>query len=180
MLPILFETSIFTLYAYPLFMGLSWGFGYFLTDLIFQKHEIDGNTLLPLYAGLFFSSWSGAKIFYLIFSSKDMFHRHLVSENFWLGGGFVFYGGLIFGIIYYLIISLGFKKFNIKNSKFLLPGLIFGHAIGRVGCFLAGCCFGSECDIFLSVRMHGSSLHPVQLYEAFGLIAYWFNSFKKY
>lgn len=53
-----------------------------------------------------------------------------------------------------------------------------GHAIGRIGCFLAGCCWGGSCDrpwavTFTSERAHllsgvplGVPLHPVQLYEA--------------
>jgi len=60
----------------------------------------------------------------------------------------------------------------------LAPGLALGHAIGRVGCFLAGCCWGKACDLPWAVtfppsppEVHtgvpvGVPLHPTQLYES--------------
>jgi phosphatidylglycerol:prolipoprotein diacylglycerol transferase len=87
-----------------------------------------------------------------------------------MGGGFVFYGGLLFGLAFYFIYSLYLKKFNFKLSYLLLPGLAFGHAIGRVGCFLAGCCFGTTCSYPWATRMHDEFRHPVQLYEVLILL----------
>jgi len=170
-LPILFESSFFTLYAYPLFMGLSWGVGFYLTRYLFETFKLDTKSLLPLFGGIFASSWIGAKVFFLLFSSQNKISQYLYADEFWLGGGFVFYGGLIFGIIFYFIYSLWLKKFPFEESKILVPGLVFGHAIGRVGCFLTGCCFGTSCDLPWAVHMHGEWIHPVQLYEAFGLFA---------
>jgi phosphatidylglycerol:prolipoprotein diacylglycerol transferase len=56
------------------------------------------------------------------------------------------------------------------------PALAVGHAFGRIGCFMNGCCFGKPSDIFCAVRFPegsapaaafpGKSIHPVQLYEA--------------
>ena len=34
------------------------------------------------------------------------------------------------------------------------PGIAIGHAIGRIGCFAAGCCWGTECDLPWSVTFH--------------------------
>ena len=170
MLPVLLDLPFFTLYSYPLFMGLAWGIGYYLTDAIFYKKKILQINLIQLFIGLFVTTWIGAKIFFLIFSSNNLFYRHLNSESFWLGGGFVFYGGLIFGLLFFLFYSLILKKFPFKYTGYLSPGLIFGHAIGRFGCFLAGCCFGRQCDLPWAISVHGQSVHPVQLYESFGLI----------
>lgn len=170
-LPILFESSFFTLYAYPLFMGLSWGVGFYLTRYLFESFKLDTKALLPLFGGIFAMSWIGAKVFFLMFSSQQKVHQYLYADEFWLGGGFVFYGGLIFGLIFYFIYSLWFKRFPFEESKILVPGLVFGHAIGRFGCFLTGCCFGTQCDLPWAVHMHGEWIHPVQLYEAFGLTA---------
>lgn len=151
-------------------MGLAWGGGFYLTQYLLELFNLSRKLLLPLYAGLFVTSWIGAKIFFLIVSGQDKTNEYIVSNSFWLGGGFVFYGGLIFGLIFYFIYSLWLKKYPFEESKILIPGLVFGHAVGRIGCFLAGCCFGSQCDLPWSVHMHGISIHPVQLYEALGLI----------
>ena len=170
MLPVLVDLPFFTLYSYPLFMGLSWGVGYYLAEAIFYKKKIAQINLLQLFIGLFVSAWLGAKIFFLIFSSNNLFYRHLNSESFWLGGGFVFYGGLIFGLIFFLFYSLVLKKFPFKYAGYLSPALAFGHALGRGGCFLAGCCFGNQCDLPWAISVHGKNVHPVQLYESLGLI----------
>lgn len=178
MLPILFESSFFTLYAYPLFMGLSWGVGFYLSRYLFDKFNLGSRPLLPLFIGVFVTSWIGAKVFFLLFSSQHKVYQYLYADSFWLGGGFVFYGGLIFGITFYFIYSLWLKKFPFTQSKLFIPGLVLGHAIGRVGCFFTGCCFGSQCDLPWAVHMHGEWIHPVQLYEAFGLFAIGFMTLK--
>lgn len=170
MLPLLFESPYFTLYAYPLFMGLAWGVGFYLTRYLLESFNLDPKPLLPLYAGVFITSWIGAKVFFLMVSSQNKATEYLYNDSFWLGGGFVFYGGLIFGLTFYFIYSLWLKKFPFEESKMLVPGLVFGHAIGRMGCFLAGCCYGSQCDLPWAVHMHGEWIHPVQLYETLGLL----------
>lgn len=159
-------------------MGLAWGVGFYLTRYLLESFNLDTKPLLPLYGGVFATSWIGAKVFFLIVSSQDQASEYIVNNSFWLGGGFVFYGGLIFGLAFYFLYSLWLKKFPFEESKMLVPGLVFGHAIGRLGCFLAGCCFGSQCDLPWAVHMHGEWIHPVQLYEAFGLFAIGYMSLK--
>jgi phosphatidylglycerol:prolipoprotein diacylglycerol transferase len=150
-------------------MGLSWGIGFYLTQYLFEKNREEGSTLPKLYLGLFTSAWIGAKAFFLLFSSQNKASQYLYADYFWFGGGFVFYGGLLFGLAFYLIYSFVFKKFSFKKSYLLIPGLIFGHAVGRVGCFLTGCCYGKVCDLPWKVYMDGVYRHPVQLYEAMAL-----------
>lgn len=159
-------------------MGLSWGVGYYLSQYLFEKNKEDASKLLPLFFGIFVSAWIGAKAFFLLFSSQNKIYQYLYADYFWLGGGFVFYGGLIFGLAFYLLYTLYFKKFDFKKSYLLAPGLIFGHAVGRVGCFLTGCCYGSQCDLPWKVYMDGMNRHPVQLYEAFSLFILGYFSLK--
>jgi phosphatidylglycerol:prolipoprotein diacylglycerol transferase len=97
-------------------------------------------------------------------------YQYIYANYFWLGGGFVFYGGLIFGLLFYFIWSLGLKKFDFSKSKYLLPGLIFGHAIGRVGCLLTGCCYGAKTNSFFSIYIQNERRIPVQGFEALALL----------
>lgn len=150
-------------------MGLAWGIGYFLTQNLFEKNNLDQNELRNFSIGMFIFSWVGAKLFFLWFSSGPKIYQYIYANYFWLGGGFVFYGGLVFGLIFYLIWSVGLKKFNQQNTPFLVPGIALGHGVGRIGCLLAGCCFGKETNSFLHVVIDGHSRIPVQLYEAIGL-----------
>lgn len=170
MLPILFDSSFFTLYSYPLFMGLSWGLGYRFSEYLLLKKNLTLKGFGLLYWGIFLFSWLGSKIFYLMYSSGGELQNHSQSLSFWLGGGFVFYGGLIFGLIYLLLYCLVFKKYPIKEAYIFFAPLTFGHALGRIGCFLAGCCYGTYCDLPWKIHLHGHFRHPVQLYEASLLI----------
>lgn len=138
-------------------MGLAWGLAY-------QRAMSRG-----LFWGIFLSSWAGAKVFYLLFSLHPQAQASALSSSFWLGGGFVFYGGLLGAGAFVLIFSVVLKKFPPERLHLLVPTLAWGHALGRMGCFLAGCCYGSPTDVPWGVLMHQASRHPVQLYEAFGL-----------
>ena len=101
----------------------------------------------------FISAWVGAKVLFIMSVPASMkFISH--QFNFWTGGGFVFYGGLIFSIFSSLI-WLKFSPIRISLSP-VIPALCLGHAIGRVGCFLTGCCFG---------RIINHTEVPVQLIE---------------
>lgn len=79
--------------------------------------------------------------------------------RFWadFGVGFVFIGGLIgaiaAGALFAAWRGLGF----VRGADYFAVAIPIGHAIGRVGCFAAGCC-------------HGVPPHPVQLYESGALI----------
>jgi len=89
--------------------------------------------------------------------------------------GFVFYGGLIGGAIG-LLVTLKIKKVNIYDyASIFVICLTIGHALGRVGCFLGGCCYGIEYDGLLSFKYTnamdsmtpiGVGLLPIQLIEA--------------
>ena len=136
---------------------------------MFEKKELDIQKLKWLFIGLFTSSWIGAKLFFLWFSSGPKIYQYLYANYFWLGGGFVFYGGLIFGLIYYFIHTYALKKFDPQESYLLIPGLIFGHAIGRIGCFLTGCCYGSISSNTFGIAINGETRFPVQAYEALAL-----------
>lgn len=97
-----------------------------------------------------------------------------------LRGGFVFYGGLIGGICGILLYAGIFKLNFSEMFDVFAVSVPLGHAFGRVGCFLAGCCYGVEYSGALSVTYPqiyaqygtpaGVSLLPVQLIESFSLL----------
>jgi phosphatidylglycerol:prolipoprotein diacylglycerol transferase len=61
------------------------------------------------------------------------------------GGGMVFYGGMIFGLLT-VIVYARIARLGLGNLlDIFAPGLALGLALGRVGCFMAGCCWGDLC-----------------------------------
>ena len=169
MLPVILDLSFIKIYSYPLFLGLAWGIAYQIAYRTFGKNYSKLKFEL-FFWGLFAVTWLGAKIFYLINSSGEYLNEYVSSSNFWLGGGFVFYGGVILGIAFVFLATSFFKLISKHERYKMIVPLVIGHAVGRVGCFMAGCCYGSECHLPWAVTMHEKARHPVQLYEAFLLL----------
>ena len=103
------------------------------------------------------------------------------------GTGITFMGGLITAvavfILSYFVAVKGFKRNYLKGDfitvvNMAVPCIALGHGIGRIGCFLAGCCYGIETDSFLGVKFvraiseSGQWIYfdrprlPTQLFEA--------------
>jgi len=89
-------------------------------------------------------------------------------------GGFVFYGGVIGGVLGIYLYAKQFKL-SFKNLLLsLIPCIPLVHTLGRIGCFAAGCCYGIEYDGFGAIVFTHSltapnyvPLFPVQLVESF-------------
>lgn len=86
-----------------------------------------------------------------------------------------FFGGLVGGVVAFILIYFLYVKRKYKESNFLkdvlviAPGCItLAHGCGRIGCFLAGCCYGKETTSFLGVSFPGMEhkVYPTQLFEA--------------
>jgi phosphatidylglycerol:prolipoprotein diacylglycerol transferase len=178
LLPILLDFSWLTLYSYPLFLGLAFGVGFRLSLYIVEKYGVLPKLPPDLLITVFISSWIGAKLLFLLVSGQGNVELYASSSSFWFGGGFVFYGGAIFGALAIIVYSFVMNRFNYRNIPLLIPPLCFGHAVGRVGCLLAGCCFGTETTFPISVHLHGALRHPVQLYESLLLLVIGIVSFK--
>jgi phosphatidylglycerol:prolipoprotein diacylglycerol transferase len=168
--PVLFEFFGETIYSYPLMMGIAWGVAYHLGRYYLARGKAIEQGYLGLYLGVFASAWLGAKGLFLLASSGDKLTLYASSSSFWLGGGFVFYGGLLGGLLFIFIYSFVLKKFAASSLGFLAPVLVFSHAIGRFGCVLAGCCFGDQCEIPWMVQRLGMTRYPVQAFEIGGLL----------
>lgn len=154
------------IYSYPLLVGMAWATGYIISHYLNRRQERPLRRFDFLFFYLFLFGFMGAKLVFLLTSSEYV--SLLTNSSFWLGGGFVFYGGAIFaGLCLYLYKH--FFKVKIKDFYCLLPALCFAHAVGRIGCFLAGCCYGEKTHVFWNVYLHGAHRHPTQIYESFFL-----------
>jgi phosphatidylglycerol:prolipoprotein diacylglycerol transferase len=146
-------------------MGLGWGVAYQVFFSLYPKNLNKFESHF-LFWGIFVFSWIGAKSLFLLTTIKPLLHSQILSWNFWTGGGFVFYGGLIGALFFLGIVYLIKKNLTLEKLWAMIPSLIFGHAIGRIGCFLAGCCYGKETNWFWGIEHEGHLLHPTQLIEA--------------
>lgn len=146
-------------------MGLGWGVAYQIYFSLISK-KVSWKFAQLVYWGIFLSAWVGAKLFFYLTLPNHLSDDLISNLSFWMGGGFVFYGGLIGALIFLLVIRLLGFEINREVLWPILPALTFGHGIGRIGCFLAGCCYGSPTTLSWGVFMHGMYRHPTQLIEA--------------
>lgn len=72
-------------------------------------------------------------------------------------GGLVVYGALIGGMIAFIYLVRRFHLPPFAFADFIAPSMLLGLAIGRLGCFLNGCCFGGLCDVPWAVTFPESS-----------------------
>ena len=84
-----------------------------------------------------------------------------------------FYGGLFGGVLGFLLTYFLFirKESTLRMDevvKIAPPAITLAHAIGRIGCFLDGCCYGKESGTALDMYFPtlGRSVLPTQLYES--------------
>ncbi|MEG1754771.1 MAG: prolipoprotein diacylglyceryl transferase [Clostridia bacterium] len=114
----------------------------------------------------------GAKIlFWIVEIDQIIASPHYMLET--LRTGFVFYGSLIGGVLGLLIYSRLKKLPFFAFFDLLCPSLVLAQAFGRIGCFFAGCCYGSPSDAWCAVTYpigsaapSGIGLLPTQLFES--------------
>lgn len=129
--------------SYSAFLLLGLVAGYLITRWRAVRAGIKGSHIDNLALLLSIFSLFGARFFsWLFFFPSGISLWQALTNS---GGGMVFYGGMIFGILTAIIYSrwAGLALGNLLDV--FAPGLALGLALGRVGCFMAGCCWGDVC-----------------------------------
>jgi phosphatidylglycerol:prolipoprotein diacylglycerol transferase len=129
-----------------------------------------------------FSAIIGSRILFVLINFDSYREDLLQVFKIW-EGGLVFYGGLILAAG----VAIGYMRWHRlplwKLADLFSPSIALGLVFGRIGCFLAGCCYGKETSlpwgiVFTSpdsLARLNVPLHPTQLYEAAGgLIIFFF------
>lgn len=93
------------------------------------------------------------------------------SQGFKLGTGITFLGGFLGGAGVFIAVYFIFRKrlkARLIDSISVIPCcILIGHALGRLGCFFAGCCYGKPSEKFgIYFKELGQKVLPTQLYEA--------------
>lgn len=138
-----------------------------------KRAGVNENSIIIVMASAVGFALIGAKLLY-IFASYGLVKalREIATGDFsaLTGGGLVFYGGLIFGAFGAFTASQLLHEESEKLTAISVPVIPLGHACGRVGCFLAGCCYGLPYagDFGIKVISGGTeyTLFPIQLVEA--------------
>ncbi len=161
--------------------------GTWLSIVRARRVGIDADTILSLATQVFLWGIIGARLFYVLqyhdrfFAAGKPLSQSLLDVVNVAGGGLVVFGSLPTAAIaaWFFARSRGLDIFTLADA--IAPGMLVGLAIGRVGCFLNGCCYGGPCDLPWAVSFpegtevavkfpatSGASVpvHPAQLYAA--------------
>ena len=116
-----------------------------------------------------FGMFIGSKFLFIITKIPDMIAYPTKILSIILTSGFVFYGGLAGALIAIILYS---KKANLETNKILnwvTPTLPLFHMFGRIGCLLAGCCYGIESSWGVHLYFDADNVYrvPTQLFESF-------------
>ena len=175
--PILFKLGPLTLHSYGFFMAVGVGFALWFLYRQAKAQTLDSARLLDAAFYIMIVSLLGAKIVLLV--GNFSYYLSNPKELLWVArSGGVFQGGLAFGLVFALWYFRRKKLPTWKIADIAAPALALGHGFGRIGCFMAGCCYGKECAAPWGVTFHdeyahnltnlplNQALHPVQLYES--------------
>lgn len=184
--PVLFKVPFLgPVYTYGALVALA-----FVTGIAWVRHEskrVGQNpgraTDLAFY--IILAAILGSRVLYVLFSAWDQFVKNPLMFFYFRDGGLVFYGGLLAALA---VAVWYFRKYKLPVLAYcdtFAPAIAIGHAIGRLGCFMAGCCFGRPVGhaawyaLIFPGREHGFAppgvaLYPTQLIESGGeFIIFW-------
>ncbi len=140
------------------------GLAFFLTTLRSRKLGIDENFSLDLAFVLVIGAIVGARLAHVLFENLDYYIQNPIKVIYFWEGGFVFFGG------FFLSFAFGLLFLKLKNKMVYLnlymqiytPILSLVYGLGRIGCFLEGCCFGKTCQLAWAIN----GRHPTQIYSS--------------
>ncbi len=184
MFPTLIQFGDFKFATYGLMVASGYLIGIWWLTHERERMELDEDTFWSLIYTLFFGAIGGGKLLYWAVEWRSILDGslHLIRD---IRFGFVFFGGLLGSCVTGYFWVRKHKANYLKIADYFGVALPLGHAIGRPGCFFAGCCAGLPTTMPWGVRFtHPESLvpaalrdvplHPTQLYESVmvGIVAF--------
>lgn len=177
MYPVLLKIGPLTIHSYGFMMALGVAFALWFLFVQSKKQGLQAPKMLDMAFYTILVALAGAKL--ALFLSSFSYYVRYPGELFMLARtGGVFQAGLFFGTIFALFYLRRHRIPTWKAGDIMGTALALGHGFGRIGCFLAGCCFGRECSSPWGSTFHneyshnltgiplGTPLHPTQLYES--------------
>lgn len=137
-----------------------------------KRYNMDPDAIMDIALYGVIGGFLGAKLLYVIVE----FPTFLKDPMSVLGSeGFVVYGGIITGVLVAILYCRKKKLVFLEYFDLAAPSISLAQGFGRIGCFLAGCCYGRETDSFLGVVFPegcmapaGVKLLPTQLLSSAG------------
>lgn len=178
MLPKLISIGSFYLPTYGVLVALAFLAALWLVSRLARGAGLNSEAVVNLGVYCALAGIVGAKVLMIVLDPEFRAHPMEVLSLSTLQSAGIFYGGLIAALVtaYFYMRKQGLPV--LATADIFAPGVALGHAIGRLGCFAAGCCWGKPTHLPWAVTFTnpdarsvgvplGVPLHPTQLYESF-------------
>ncbi len=187
MYPVVLKVGHFAIKSYGLFLIIAFLLALYMLQRDARRYSLDKKTIDSLGNYLLLGGLIGARLYYAMFFDPWYYFTKPWTLLFVWEGGLAVHGAIIGGFISLYIFSKK-KKYNIfMLADLIVPVLLLGQAIGRLGCFFNGCCYGVPSSKAWALTFPKDSLsyfqfgfatvHPTQLYEfilcLFGFFIFW-------
>ncbi len=176
--PIALQLGNFSIHWYGIFVAVGFFLGLWTASRRGMRTAIAPEVVMDFALWLMLGVIVGARVLHVITYWRQEYADKPWTEIFMIQhGGLVFYGGF-FGAAIATILYSRLKKIPLlRFADVLAPSIPLGHAFGRIGCLMTGCCFGKECSLPWAIRfpvghathLSGSNalaVHPTQIYES--------------
>ena len=183
MFPNIVDIGPITLHSYGLMLAIAFLVGLRVASYYGKKDGLEPSRIVDVVIYIFISALIGAKLLHILVDLdyyKQDWSRLL---NIYQVGG-VYYGGFLMAVLVTIWYVRRHHMSFWGTADALSMGLSIGQMFGRIGCFLAGCCWGKECPTGFPIGVTFTNrdaaeqvgtplnipLHATQLYEAAGML----------
>ena len=171
--PDLFSIGPFTLHTYGLLVATGFLIGLLVTVKIGKSEGIKPQQTMDMGFLIILAAIIGSRLMYVLMNVSYYIERPLDMFKIWQGG-LVFSGGIICVVLTVIWYT---KKHHLsfwKVADLWAPAMAIGQGIGRIGCFMAGCCYGRPSGsnwgvVFTdphALAPLNISLYPTQIYSS--------------
>ncbi|MBU3179929.1 prolipoprotein diacylglyceryl transferase [Clostridium psychrophilum] len=162
MKPVLFEFSFVKIYGYGLMIAIGIIAALFLLTYRSKKEQYNEDDIWNMSILVIIFGILGGKLLYIITDIRYIIEQPSVLKD--IGNGFVIYGAILGGILAVWLYSIKKGWNTLSVCDLLVPSLPLAQGFGRIGCFLAGCCYGRVTTLPIGVEFNNSPFAPANLH----------------
>ncbi len=153
----LFSIGKFTIHGYGLMIGIGFVIGMYIGCFRAKKLGFSENHITNISIYVITIGFLGGKILYVIVNFKTFLQNPLSTLG---SGGFVVYGGIVTGVLS-IFVYCKLKKISFLSYMDIMSASVaVNQGFGRIGCLLAGCCYGRETDSAFGIVFPDGCLAP--------------------